>query len=179
GATGFEVAELLREESDIHLELRSEHILVAVFGVGEPVADSCQRLVQGLEIVTDQLARRPPELTRATLAPVPRWGPLSMSPRAAWAWLAVGTCLAIAYFFQHGPVGHHIFYDGIGLSAVAVSVYGIHRNRPRVAKAWYLIAVGQLAFVCGDLIRAYYEIVVGGSAPFPGLSDILYVPPYP
>src|SRR5436305_3162651 len=105
---------------------------------------------------------------------------LSMA-KAAWAWLAVGTCLAIAFFFQHGPVGHHIFYDGIGLSSVAISVYAVRRNRPRVSRAWYLIALGQFAFVSGDLIRAYYEIFVPplGSAPFPGYSDILYVLAYP
>ena len=43
----------------------------------------------------------------------------------------------------------------------------------------YLFALGQLAFVTGDLIRAYYEVSVGVSAPFPGLADVAYVAAYP
>jgi diguanylate cyclase (GGDEF)-like protein/PAS domain S-box-containing protein len=99
--------------------------------------------------------------------------------RFAWIYLALGVVPTALYFFPHGALGHHAIYDGIGLSCVAVSVYGIRRNRPPNAIAWYLFALGQLAFVSGDAIRAYYEIVVGGSAPFPGFSDIAYVAAYP
>ena len=38
GATGYELAELLLEQSDIGLELYGETLIVAVFGMGEPVA---------------------------------------------------------------------------------------------------------------------------------------------
>src|SRR5947209_219598 len=122
-----------------------------------------------------------PDAPLASTAPGSRPDGVSLLSMAgvAWLYLGIGACVAVAYFFQHGPIGHRVLYDGIGLSAVAVSVYGIHRNRPRVARAWYLLAVGQLALVCGDLIRAYYEIAVGGSAPFPGISDIAHVAAYP
>jgi diguanylate cyclase (GGDEF)-like protein/PAS domain S-box-containing protein len=105
--------------------------------------------------------------------------PRPLGARCAWAYLAVGIIPAIIYFLPHGPLGHHALYDGIGLSCVAVSVYGVRRNRPPNAIAWYLFALGQLAFVSGDLIRAYYEVVVGGSAPFPGFADVAYIAAYP
>ena len=99
--------------------------------------------------------------------------------RIAWCYIAVGLVLGGIYFLPHKALGHHAFYDTIGLSSVVVSVYGIRRNRPANALAWYLFALGQFAFVSGDLIRAYYEVIVGGSAPFPGFSDIAYVAAYP
>jgi diguanylate cyclase (GGDEF)-like protein/PAS domain S-box-containing protein len=97
----------------------------------------------------------------------------------AWGYLAVGAVLAGIYFLPHNALGHHTYYDLIGLSSVAVSIYGIRRNKPANPLAWYLFALGQFAFVSGDLIRAYYEVVVGGSAPFPGLADVAYTAAYP
>ena len=34
-ASGFELARLLREQHDVHLELAGENVMVAVFGMGE------------------------------------------------------------------------------------------------------------------------------------------------
>ena len=112
---------------------------------------------------------------RRTDAVKPRAVPASF----AWIYLAIGAVVGAVYFFQGEPLGHHGFYDTIGLSSVAVSIYAIRRNRPSNALAWYLFALGQFAFVSGDLIRAYYEVVVGGSAPFPGFADIAYTAAYP
>src|SRR5436309_6738853 len=100
--------------------------------------------------------------------------PRPLSARYAWVYLAIGIIPAVIYFLPHGPLGHHALYDGIGLLCVAGSVFGVRRNRPPNAIAWYLFALGQFAFVSGDLIRAYYEVVVGGSAPFPGFADVAY-----
>ena len=99
--------------------------------------------------------------------------------KAAWLYLAAGAVPAILYFLPHKALGHHSLYDSIGLSCVVVSVYGIRKNRPPNPLGWYLLALGQLGFVVGDLIRAYYEVGVGGSAPFPGLADVAYVAAYP
>ncbi len=121
--------------------------------------------------------RRAPELRANGGSAVPaRTG---APPWMCWVYLAVGAVLAGIYFLPHKPLGHHSIYDAIGLSSVAIAVYGIRRNRPSNRLAWYLFALGQFAFVSGDIIRAYYEIVVGGSAPFPGFSDIAYVAAYP
>ncbi|MFL5821878.1 MAG: putative bifunctional diguanylate cyclase/phosphodiesterase [Solirubrobacteraceae bacterium] len=97
----------------------------------------------------------------------------------AWGYLGIGAVLAGVYFLAHTALGHHAVYDTIGLSSVAISIYGVRRNKPRNPLAWYLFALGQLAFVSGDLVRAYYEVVVGVSAPFPGLADVAYTAAYP
>ena len=84
GASGFELAELLRDGRDDHLELCSENMLVAVFGIGEPVCETSDRLVQGLKAAVEQLSDRTRGRRRRALQPPPRWGPLSMTPREAF-----------------------------------------------------------------------------------------------
>ena len=84
GATGYELGELLREQCDINLELSGEHMLVAVFGIAEPVGDSCKRLLKGLEETVDQVSERVRGRKRIPLGPPPRWGPLALTPREAF-----------------------------------------------------------------------------------------------
>lgn len=84
GASGYEIARVLREEHDLHLELRTEQMLVAVFGLAEPAEESCQRLINGLESTAARLERRPPASKRRELGLPPRWGALAMTPRAAF-----------------------------------------------------------------------------------------------
>ena len=135
--------------------------------------------------VSETTQTRPAAPPARPPVPQPRPGPVGDANRSGaptwvcWAYLAFGGVLAALYFLPHKALGHHTLYDTIGLSSVILSVYGVRRNRPSNALAWYLFALGQLAFVSGDAIRAYYEIVVGGSAPFPGFSDIAYVAAYP
>jgi lysine decarboxylase len=84
GATGYELGELLRERCDINLEISDEHMLVAVFGIAEPIGNSCSRLLQGLEETLEDVSERVRGRKRIPLGPPPRWGPLSMSPRDAF-----------------------------------------------------------------------------------------------
>ena len=84
GATGYELGELLRERYDINLELSGEHMLVAVFGIAEPVGDSCERLLKGLEETVNQVSERVRGRKRIPLGPPPRWGPLALTPREAF-----------------------------------------------------------------------------------------------
>ena len=44
---------------------------------------------------------------------------------------------------------------------------------------WYLFAAGNFCFVVGDVIRAFYESVLGVEAPFPSLADPAYLLAYP
>jgi arginine decarboxylase len=84
GASGYELAELLRGGSDDHLELCSENLLVAVFGIAEPVREAIDRLIRGLKTAVEQLSDRTRGRRRRALQPPPRWGPLSMTPREAF-----------------------------------------------------------------------------------------------
>src|SRR5205807_9755037 len=55
GATGYEVAPMLRELGDINLELFGENVMVAVFGMGERAGPQGPRLVEALRRAVDQL----------------------------------------------------------------------------------------------------------------------------
>ena len=98
----------------------------------------------------------------------------------AWRiYLAVGAVVAAAYFFAPKGLGHHAIYDTIGASSIIAILLGIRRHRPANALPWYLFAYGNLAFVVGDGIRAFYETTTGQPAPFPGLADVAYIAAYP
>ena len=84
GSSGYELGALLREDSGIHLELCGEQMVVAVFGIAEPIVESCERLVRGLEQAVERVSTRVRERKRRPIGPPPRWGPLAMSPRDAF-----------------------------------------------------------------------------------------------
>jgi len=84
GTSGYELATLLREECDVNLELSGDNMLVAVFGMAEPVEASTGRLVEALEGALRQLSSEPRERRRGPVPPPPRWGPLAMTPREAF-----------------------------------------------------------------------------------------------
>jgi arginine decarboxylase len=83
GATGYRVAELLREGDDINVELAAETVVVAAFGMGETAMESAQRLVSGLRHATSALGSEQPGATRPFAAPPP-WGQLELRPRDAF-----------------------------------------------------------------------------------------------
>ncbi len=83
GATGNEIAKLLREKHDVWLELYAENVVVAVFGIGERVGETGERLLEGLRDAAVTLRREAAE-PRAPFAPPPPWGPTEMTPREAF-----------------------------------------------------------------------------------------------
>jgi arginine decarboxylase len=83
GASGYEIADWMREDDDIHAELAGENVVVAIFGMGERVAETGARLIPALRKAADRAAARPPREHEA-FAPPPPWGPLALSPREAF-----------------------------------------------------------------------------------------------
>ncbi|MGB7589394.1 MAG: amino acid decarboxylase [Solirubrobacterales bacterium] len=83
GSTGYRLAKTIFEVEGIDLELFSENIVVAVFGMGEPAARAGQRLAVALRQAVPRLEAGddPPQ---ARLAPPPPWGELVMTPREAF-----------------------------------------------------------------------------------------------
>jgi arginine decarboxylase len=83
GSTGYRLAKTLFEETRIDLELHSENVVVAIFGLGEPAAPAGERLVAALREAVGRLeaAAASPE---EKLAPPPPWGELVMTPREAF-----------------------------------------------------------------------------------------------
>jgi arginine decarboxylase len=83
GATGYEFADWMREDDDINMELAGENVVVAVFGMGEPVAETGALLVPALRRAVDRAAERPAR-EHEQFAPPPPWGPLALPPREAF-----------------------------------------------------------------------------------------------
>ena len=83
-ASGFELARLVREQSDVLLELAGENVLVAVFGMGEPAGLAAKRLVGALRQAVDTVAEQPAAAAATEFAPPPPWGELVMTPREAF-----------------------------------------------------------------------------------------------
>lgn len=82
-ADGYEVARLLRERSDINLELAGQNVIVGVFGMAGPTAPLAERFVLSLR---DAAAEIGPATARAGegFAPPPPWGELVLTPREAF-----------------------------------------------------------------------------------------------
>jgi lysine decarboxylase len=83
GATGHRVARLMRETDDINLELFSENVVVAVFGIGEHAGRTGERLVAALEHAVERLGEEEEEPLPPFAEPPP-WGPTQLSPREAF-----------------------------------------------------------------------------------------------
>jgi lysine decarboxylase len=83
GATGHRIAQLMREHDDVVLELFSENVIVAVFGVGETETAAADRLVDGLRHAVEQIGPADVE-KRGAFAEPPPWGPLELAPRDAF-----------------------------------------------------------------------------------------------
>jgi arginine decarboxylase len=83
GASGRRIAMLMLASHDVNLELVSENVLVAVFGLGEDVRTSAEVLIAALEAAVRSLGEEE-HSDVAPFAPPPPWGPLAMSPREAF-----------------------------------------------------------------------------------------------
>jgi arginine decarboxylase len=83
GVTGYRMADELRKLDDINLELATETVIVAMFGMGENAERSATRLVAALRRVTDALETEEREPAPPFASPPP-WGPLELPPRDAF-----------------------------------------------------------------------------------------------
>jgi arginine decarboxylase len=83
GSTGIRLAGLMRELDDINLELVSENVIVAVFGMGEDAEASAARLVAGMRHAVEAIGADE-EMPKRPFAPPPPWGPLEVAPREAF-----------------------------------------------------------------------------------------------
>ncbi|HET6997904.1 MAG TPA: aminotransferase class I/II-fold pyridoxal phosphate-dependent enzyme [Solirubrobacterales bacterium] len=83
GSTGYRLAKAAFYESGLDLELYSENVVVAIFGLGEPAIPAGERLVAGLRHAVGEVdAHR--DAPDEKLAPPPPWGELVMTPREAF-----------------------------------------------------------------------------------------------
>jgi arginine decarboxylase len=83
GATGHRIARLMRDYDDINLELFAENVAVAVFGLGEPAAETGERLVAALEHAVERIGEEAGR-EHAPFAEPPPWGSTELGPRDAF-----------------------------------------------------------------------------------------------
>lgn len=82
GSNGYRLAKAAFR-SGLDLELYTENVVVAIFGVGEPAAVAGERLVAGLREAVGTLEAEP-GAPDDKLMPPPPWGELVMTPREAF-----------------------------------------------------------------------------------------------
>jgi lysine decarboxylase len=83
GSTGYRLAKAAFQTSRLDLELHSENVVVAIFGVGERAAVSGERLVAGLRRAVEEMEATPGPPDEK-LVPPPPWGELVLTPREAF-----------------------------------------------------------------------------------------------
>jgi len=83
GSTGYRLASIAFYEFNVDLELHSENVVVAIFGVGEPPEQAGARLIEALRASVERLEAEPGP-AQAKLAPPPPWGEMVMTPREAF-----------------------------------------------------------------------------------------------
>jgi arginine decarboxylase len=83
GGTGHRLASLMKELDDVNLELVSENVVVAAFGMGEDAARSAAGFVGALRRAVEALGAEP-ELPKRPFTPPPPWGSLETPPREAF-----------------------------------------------------------------------------------------------
>jgi PAS domain S-box-containing protein len=83
-----------------------------------------------------------------------------------------------AFVFIH-PIRVGPLFNAIGLSGAVAILVGARINRRRVRIAWYLVAIGQILFVGGDVITYNYQRFFGSQPPFPSIGDLFYLSVYP
>ncbi|HET7445460.1 MAG TPA: aminotransferase class V-fold PLP-dependent enzyme [Solirubrobacterales bacterium] len=83
GSTGYRLAKTIFYSHGIDLELYSENVVVAIFGLGEPAAAAGERLVEAMRGAVGEVEAEPGP-PQEKLAPPPPWGELVMTPREAF-----------------------------------------------------------------------------------------------
>jgi len=83
GASGYRVASLARELANVNLELASDTVAVAVFGMATGTPARARRLIDGIAAAVAHLESDPPA-TKPEFARPPPWGEQAMTPREAF-----------------------------------------------------------------------------------------------
>jgi diguanylate cyclase (GGDEF)-like protein len=96
---------------------------------------------------------------------------------ASWTlWLTTTALLALLVpLLPAIPAGGVLV--GVGAMSGAIMVMAGMHGRLGARRPWLLLALGQAAFVGGDVVFEYYEFF--GRDPFPSAADVLYLAGYP
>src|SRR3954467_15179457 len=95
----------------------------------------------------------PSAVSMARLMGIPRRAAAAMTrPWVAYPVLAT----VVATLYLAGPLNAGPVFNVLGASSAVAVAVGARRHRPRGRAAWYLIALGQVLFVTGDVLAYNY-----------------------
>lgn len=98
-----------------------------------------------------------------------------------WRTVALaGLALWLTFWFipaDYAALRSLVLYPLADVGALVAILVGVRRYRPRVPRAWLLIAAGVASVTVADLIYGAYE--VAGRQPFPSVADVFYLLAYP
>ena len=106
------------------------------------------------------------------------------TPRAAYAYLAVGAAAVAGYFLipGDGSFGTRVVkvaaYCAVSLSSAVALIVGVAWRRPRQTAPWWLLAASQLIYASADVTFFVRQELLGLTA-FPSISEVLYLAHYP
>jgi len=83
GASGYRIAALARDLANVNVELASDTVAVAVFGIGTGSPQRARRLVDGILTALEALESEPAS-EKPEFALPPPWGETAMTPREAF-----------------------------------------------------------------------------------------------
>src|SRR5712691_611570 len=100
--------------------------------------------------------------------------------RRAWLVYLVLGCVATLAFLLIHPWRVGALFNAIGISSPIVILVAMRRNDHVEGRLpWFLIALGQALFICGDVITYNYDRFFGTELPYPSLGDVFYLAVYP
>jgi diguanylate cyclase (GGDEF)-like protein len=101
-----------------------------------------------------------------------------VSPWLFRAYLPAGAVLALLYLLG-GEVAQAVVYGTAGTCASAAILFGLYRQRPRPATAWWLIWAAVQASTTGDLLMGLRIWFFPRSAALLGAESVVYLISYP
>ena len=101
-----------------------------------------------------------------------------MSARTWRIYFVLGILGIAAYLAVPSVAVQDVLYSVVGISAALALAVGVRAHRPRTRYPWYLLIVGQLMFVAGDIV---WDVLadVFHKQPFPSVADAIYLVGYP
>jgi diguanylate cyclase (GGDEF)-like protein/PAS domain S-box-containing protein len=73
------------------------------------------------------------------------------------------------------PAWHLLLASAIGLASAGAVLVGVRRYRPRHQLPWWLLVAANVAFLAADTAQDLVVTMFGRPAPFPFLTDALYL----
>ena len=124
--------------------------------------------------------------------------PCAARPDTAWvknrAWYVYPVLALVATTLYYAMGQNSVLFNLIGLTSPILILVAVRIHKPEKRWPWYLIAIGQLIFIAGDVVSYNYEgfhellpsifrldytYNPAGDVPFPGIADMLYLAVYP